>query len=46
MTSVWCETSVRSLGRYFSTQGVADVVVVEVVDVMVNKIFCARDEKL
>jgi hypothetical protein len=37
---------VRSLGRYFSTHGVADVVVVEVVDVMVNKIFCARDEKL
>ena len=34
-------TTGLALGRYFSTQGVADViVVVEVVDVMVNDFLC------
>jgi hypothetical protein len=32
MISVWWETSVSDFGRYFSTQGVAVVVVAEAMD--------------
>ena len=32
MISVWWETSVSDFGRYFSTQGVAVVVVAEAID--------------